>query len=280
MEQDHRSKCRRQLGELLAPGRPVDIVEAALWVAAEEYPDLAVSREVARVHILGGEAARCVESLDNPFERLDRLRVFLYEDLGFRGNRHAFKDPRNSFLNEVLNRRLGIPITLSILFMELARAAGFEARGVALPGHFVVRLSYNGRTILVDPFHGATVISEEDCRQLVARSTGKPGLFLREQLEGTDERHMLGRMLRNLKQIYVEREDFKRALSVVERLLILRPGDMLQIRDSGYLKAHLGQPGGAISDLETYLSRSPQARDNASVRSRLVWLRRRISEMN
>ena len=196
-----------------------------------------------------------------------RLRVFLYEDLGFRGNRHAFKDPRNSFLNEVLNRRLGIPITLSILFMELARAAGFEARGVALPGHFVVRLSYNGRTILVDPFHGATVISEEDCRQLVSRSTGKPGLFLREQLEGTDERHMLGRMLRNLKQIYVEREDFARALSIVERLLILRPGDSLQIRDSGYIKAHLGQPGGAISDLETYLSRSPQARDNASVRA-------------
>ena len=242
--------------------------------------DLAVTREAARIHIISAEAARRVESAGNPFERLDGLRVFLYEELGFRGNRHSFKDPRNSFLNDVLNRRLGIPITLSILFIEVARAAGFEARGVALPGHFVVRMSYDGRVLFVDPFNGGAVISEEDCRTLVIRSTGKPSLFDQQLLEGTSGRHMLSRMLRNLKQIYVEQEDFTRALSIVERLLILRPDDTTQIRDRGYLKAHLGQPGGAISDLETYLSDSPRARDNASVRNRVVWLRRRMSEMN
>jgi regulator of sirC expression with transglutaminase-like and TPR domain len=273
-------EARRRLADLLRGEGSLDVVEAALWVASGEYADLDVNREASRVRIICAEGARLVESQRNPFARLDGLREYLFDDLGFRGNLRNYNDPRNCYLNEVLNRRLGIPLTLSVLFMELARAAQFEARGVALPGHFVARLTLDGRTLFVDPFHGGQVITEEDCRRLVARTTGRASLFRREQLEGVDERATLARLLINLKRVYVEREDHRRALEAVDWLLLMRPGDSREIRDRGLLQAHLGRPGAAIDDLETYLTRSPAAPDAGSVRNRVAWLRRRMNELN
>lgn len=277
---DHRERAKRRLAELLAAEGELDLVEAALWVAAEEYPDLDVAHECGRVRLLCAEGARRVHEMANPFARLDGLRVYLFEELGFHGNLDQYNDPRNSFLNEVMDRRLGIPLTLSVLFIEQARAAGFEARGVALPGHFVTRVSYEGRTILVDPFHTGSVITREDCKQLVARSTGRGWLFRPDYLEGTTERGMLARLLMNLKYAYLGSSDYPRALSVVERLLLVSPDDSSEIRDRGFLKARLGQPGDAIADLERYLSLAPDAPDTKSVEGRVVWLRRRLSEAN
>jgi regulator of sirC expression with transglutaminase-like and TPR domain len=271
---------RKRLAERLRPNGALDLVETALLVAAEEYPDLDVSREVARVHIIAGEAARQVVGRSNTFAKLDGLRAFLFEDLGFRGNLRRFKDPRNSYFNEVLNRRLGIPLTLSMLFIETARAAGFDAAGVGLPGHFVARVVHDGRTLMIDPFNGGRLITEEDCRQLVARSTGRKTLFRREHLRPVDERAMLARMLLNLKHVYVEQKDYARALDAVDRLLLLNPTDPAELRDRGFIKAHLGRPGAAIADLESYLAGSPRAADAEAVRSRVVWLRRHLSDMN
>jgi regulator of sirC expression with transglutaminase-like and TPR domain len=256
-----------------------NLIEAIFWVAAEQYADLDVHREVARMNFLALEAARRVELETNPFARLDGLRVFLFEELGFKGNVHDYHDPRNSYLNEVLNRKVGIPLTLSILFMELARAAGFEATGIGLPGHFVARVSMDGRDLFVDPYHGGRVITEEDCRKLVKRTTGRP-LFRREHLDGIDDRATLRRMLLNLKHIYVKRGDYQRALAAVDRLLFVTPEDLIEVRDRGFLQAHLGRPGRAIADLETYLSGSPRAHDTQSVRGRVLLLRRHLSEMN
>ena len=258
----------------------LDLVEAALWVAAEEYPQLDVEHECGRIHLICAEGARRVHKTSNPFARIDGLRTYLFDQLGFRGNLEQYNDPRNSFLNEVLDRRLGIPLTLSLLWIEQARAAGFEACGIGLPGHFVARLTWDGRTILVDPFHGATVITLEDCKTLVTRSTGRGWLFRPESLEGTDERAMLARLLMNMKYAYLGRSDYARALSVVERLLLVSPEDSSEIRDRGFLKARLGRPGAAIADLERYLSISPDAPDLKSVEGRLVWLRRRQAEAN
>lgn len=280
MPDDHRARVRRGLAGVLDQDGAIDIVEAALWISAEEYPNLEVERELERVRIISAEGARRVFELTNPFARLDGLQGYFYGELGFRGNLENYNDPQNCHLNEVLNRRLGIPITLSILFMDLARAAGFQACGVGLPGHFVVRLTYGERGLLVDPFHGGQVITAEDCRQLVARTTGRASLFRPEILEGTDERSMLGRLLRNIKHIHVEREDYTRALATVEQLLMLRPDDPTEIRDRGFLQAHLGRPAAAIDDLEAYLTRSPRAADADSVRGRVTWLRRQLSDMN
>lgn len=277
---DHREHARRQLKDLLAAEGDLDLIEAALWVAVEEYPTLDVEHECSRVRLICAEGARRVQAITNPFARLDGLRSYLFEELGFRGNLEDYNDPRNSFMNEVLDRRLGIPLTLSALFIEQARAAGFEARGVGLPGHFVTRVTYEGRKILVDPFHAGSVITHEDCKQLVARSTGRGWLFRPNYLEGTSERSMLARLMMNLKYAYLGRSDYGRALSVVERLLMVSPGDSSEIRDRGFLQARLGRPGPAIADLERYLSLAPDAPDTKAVEGRLVWLRRRLSEAN
>jgi regulator of sirC expression with transglutaminase-like and TPR domain len=255
-------------------------VDAALVVAAEEYPALDLGAERLRVERLGAEAARRVRDLSNPFARVDALRSYFHGDLGFRGNNDDYYDPRNSFLNEVVERRIGIPLTLSILYVAVARRAGMDARGVGLPGHFVARIDDGGRRILVDPFHDCSVISEEDCRRLVERATGRPGLFRPEALAGASAREMLGRLLRNLKRIYLARDDHRRALSAVERLRLVFPDEPTELRDRGLLLAHLDLHGAAIGDLETYLSLRPDAPDASAVRGRISWLRRRITQFN
>jgi len=280
MLDDGERRPRDELQQLLAGGSEFDIVEAALWVAAEEYPDLDVEHTAARVRLISAEGSRLAHELTNPFARVDALRTHLYDDLGFRGNEKEYNDPRNSFLNEVLDRRVGNPLSLSILFIDVARAAGFDAHGVGLPGHFIASVTYGGRTLLVDPYHCGQVICEDDCRQLVSKTTGRPSLFRRELLEGADERAMLVRLLLNLKYIYVKAEDYRRALAAVERLLLVSPDDSTEIRDRGFLYAHLGHPGAAVSDLESYLALVPSARDAESVRGRVAWLRQRLSECN
>ena len=277
---DHRDRARRRLAGLLRQDGGLDVVEAALVIAWEEYPTLDIEHELQRVRLVAAEGARRVYEETNPFARVDGLRQYLFEELGFHGNTENYNEPENCYIHEVMNRRMGIPLTLSILFLEVARAAGFQAAGIGLPGHFIARVRWQGRDILIDPYHGGTIISEEDCRELVGRTTGRPSLFRRTLLEGATERQMVSRLLLNMKHIHLERQDYARALTVVERLLMLCPNDPGEIRDRGLLKAHLGRPGAAIADLETYLTRSPKAPDAESVRGRVSWLRRKLTDLS
>ncbi len=277
---DHARRARARLAFMLRERGAMDIVEAALLVAAEEYPDLDIARERARVALIAGEAARRAAGLENPFARLDAVRTLLAEELGFRGDTEDYYDARNCFLNEVLERRVGIPLTLALVYLEAGRAAGFETRGVALPGHFVVRFDYAGRALLLDPFHRGALISEEDCRELVRRATGQPELFHRGLLAGASPREILGRLLRNLKRIYLARQDYRRALGAVERLLLIDPEEPTELRDRGFLLAHLDRPSAALEALEGYLERMPDAPDAAAVRGRIAWLRRRLLDVH
>lgn len=263
---------------MLSRSEPIDLIEASLLVAAEEYPRLHIAAETARITAMGEEARRRVSARGNPFARLDALRAYLFDEIGLQGNGEQYDDPRNSFLNEVMNRRVGIPITLSILYIEIAKLAGIDAKGVGLPGHFVVRVTEQGRSLMVDPYHGGNIITEEDCRDLVVRTTGRASLFRRDLLEGTSSRVMLVRLLLNLKRIYLAREDYPRALAIVERILIACPEDPKEIRDRGFLLAHLGRTRAAVADLEAYLALEPRAADAESVKGRLAWLVRRMSE--
>jgi regulator of sirC expression with transglutaminase-like and TPR domain len=251
---------------MLARAEPLDLVEASLLVAAEEYPRLNLPTEINRLAAMGEEAARRVAQCKNPFARLDALRTYLFDELGFQGNGEQFDDPRNSYLNEVLNRRIGVPLTLSIVYLDVAKRAGLEARGVGLPGHFIVRVDEQGRSLLVDPYHAGNVVTEEDCRELVIRTTGRASLFKRDLLDGTSSRAMLVRLLLSLKRIYLAREDYARALSMVERVLMACPDDPKEIRDRGFLLAHLGRTRAAVADLEAYLALEPRAADADSVR--------------
>lgn len=277
---ENRDDCRRHLRALRSEPGPLDIVEFALVVSAEANPDVDLAEQRARIAALRDTAARRCNGIENPFERLDVVREFLFVEERFRGNVDAYDDPANSYLHEVLDRRLGIPLTLSILYLEVVRAAGFEARGIGLPGHFVCGAVRDGRTVLVDPFHGGHVISREDCRDLVARSTGRPDLFRDELLAGATPESMAARLLHNLKRIHLGEEDYGAALDAVDRLLILDPDDAKEIRDRGILLAHLGRPGAAVADLQTYLELVPGAPDAAAVRGRLAALRRKVGESN
>jgi regulator of sirC expression with transglutaminase-like and TPR domain len=272
-----RSEVRRRFADFTSR-EDFDLLEACLLVAAEEYPLLDIPAEVARVDALGAEATRRVSGLTNLFARIDAVGTYLFQELGYRGNAETHDDPRNSYLNEVVNRRTGIPITLSIVYMEVARRAGIETRGVALPGHYVVRVGDASRSTLVDPFHEGHVITEDDCRELVVRSSGRASLFRRETLEGTTPRATLARVLHNLKRIYLAREDYPRAHAAVERLLLISPDDHREIRDRGFLHAHLGRTDAAVADLEAYLSLAPRAPDAEAVRGRLAWLQRKLQQ--
>lgn len=204
----HSSPARLRFVESVQSRDEFDLIEMALTIAAEEYPTLDESRQARRIGLIAAEGARRAVNIENPFERLEILRQFFFHELGFCGNQEDYNDPRNCFLNDVLDRRTGIPLTLSLLFGEMGQAAGFKVRGIGLPGHFILRFEDSERVILVDPFHRGEVITEDDCRQLVGRTTGRPSLFRPRLLRGSDNRAILTRLLLNLKHMYVEREDF------------------------------------------------------------------------
>jgi regulator of sirC expression with transglutaminase-like and TPR domain len=269
--------ARRRLATLLCSPDPLPLLEATLEIAAEEHETMDVGAQIARVETIGAEAKARLLGLTNTFARLDALRVFLFDDLGFRGNVDNYDDPRNSYLDDVLERKLGIPLTLSILVIEVARRAGLSAEGVGLPGHFIVRIEESGRQLLVDPFHGGHIVTIEDCKDLVVRTTGRASLFRKDSVDTATPRAMLTRLLLNLKRIHLAQGDYIRALAVVERLLVIAPSDAKEIRDRGLLLAHLGQSGAAVTDLECYLALAPGAPDVESVRGRLAWIRRRAA---
>jgi regulator of sirC expression with transglutaminase-like and TPR domain len=208
------------------------------------------------------------------------VRAALFDEGGFRGNEDHYYDPRNSFLNEVLDRRLGIPITLSVLFLAVARRLGLRAEGVALPGHFLVRADAAGRELFVDPYRRGAVLTAEDCAQLWRGQGQGRTAFDARWLEPAAPRQILARMLHNLKRIYGETGDDVRALWVVDRLLLLSPGDPEERRDRGLLAARLGGTGAAIADLEAYLAASRDADDAADIRKLAAELRRRQVFLN
>jgi regulator of sirC expression with transglutaminase-like and TPR domain len=267
---------RDELTELLRRPEPaVDLGRASLLIACEEYPDLDLSHYLTRLDELA-RAARSRMEDQRPVALVTAVSRLLFEQEGFHGNTDDYYDPRNSFLNDVLDRRLGIPITLSALYMEVGRRAGVEVEGVSLPGHFVVRAA----GLLVDPFHGGTVLTEADCQERLDRIYGGRVKLRPEMLAPCTAQDMLARMLRNLKGIYVKAEDYPRALRVVELLLGANPDALEDLRDRGLLHAALDCYGLAARDLELYLERAPGAPEAAQLTERIAELRRKAARLN
>jgi regulator of sirC expression with transglutaminase-like and TPR domain len=202
----------------------------------------------------------------------------LFDEAGFRGNQDHYYDPRNSVLNEVLDRRLGIPISLSVLFLAVGRRVGLAVDGVGFPGHFMVKLTAAGRELFIDPYRHGEILTAEECEE--RWNSHARGAFDRRWLEAAAPRQILGRMLHNLKRIYVEAGDDVRTLWVIDRLLLLAPGDLSERRDRGLVSARLGGTGAAVADLEAYLAGNPGAQDATEVRDLLEQLRRRHSFLN
>ena len=260
--------------DAVAPERPViRLAEAALLCAQDAYPDLDVRAILTDIEQLGDVLARRLPADFSTTHRLLALNNYLFRELGFSGNRDQYYDPRNSFLNEVLARRTGIPITLSILYLEVGARLGLKLKGVSFPGHFLVKVRVTGGELVLDPFAGGCSLSEEDLRERLVQFAGKEAartLPLEDLLEPASPRQILARLLRNLKAIYLESDQLERALQVMNRLVILLPDVPEERRDRGRVFAKLECPRAAVEDFGWYASTRPDADDASQVAAELA----------
>ncbi|MGE0041021.1 MAG: SirB1 family protein [Vicinamibacterales bacterium] len=290
----------RTLAEQLAAAadRPgPDLAAPALLVARVEYPRLDPGPYLDRLEEMGDRAARYVQAeagVDGPLAaRVDALNRFLFLEVGFEGNRERYEDPRNSCLNEVMDRRLGIPITLALIYIEVARRAGIRAEGINFPGHFLVRVLEDlhtdnpGDGLIIDAFHSGAILQEADCRLLLHRHVGEGAVFEPELLARATRRQILIRMLLNLKRLYVRWHSFPQARQVSDLLLAIAPNSVSELRDRGLLAYHLQDFPAALRDLENYLelAKLGDAEEDERKETGQIWehvktLRRRVAGLN
>ncbi len=266
------SKSRARFAALIARD-PVPLDEAALAIAEEEYPRLDTEEVLLRLDVLAERVRRRAPAPGRSATTLHALRKVLFEEDGMTGNETDYGDPRNSFLNEVLERRRGIPISLCVVYMEVARRVGLPLQGVGFPGHFLAKYtSPSGTEIFVDAFNGGEMLSADECVARYRARTGGRDLD-RRHLAAVAPRQILARMLQNLKRTYLERKDDVRSYWVLDRILLLAPGQLEALRDRGVISARLGVAAAAERDLEGYLARAPAAADAGEVRRLLAALR-------
>ncbi|WP_411885287.1 SirB1 family protein [Polaromonas sp. YR568] len=255
------------------------LLEAAISLAQDEYPDLDVQQVLGDVDQLLARLKRRLPADAPALQRLRALNQFFFHDLNFGGNVNDYYDPDNSYLNAVLRTRRGIPITLAVLWLELALGLGLNARGVAFPGHFMVKVNLPKGQVVIDPFSGQSLSREELSERLEpfrqhGGSVGDEfevpmGLYL----QSAPPREIISRMLRNLKEIHKTQEDWQRLIPVQDRLIVLQPEAWIEYRDRGLAWAAHGEPERAMADLETYLANAEDALDIDAMAERLAQLR-------
>jgi regulator of sirC expression with transglutaminase-like and TPR domain len=256
----------------------LDLAELALQVARDEYADLDVDAYLGQLAGMAHEARRYLRgSLP---ARVTGLCRYLFHDMGFRGNTQSYYDPRNSYLNDVLERRTGLPILLSTVAIAVGTRAGLEVVGVGLPGHFVVKAVADGSEVIFDPFHGGRQLEPEQCEILVEQVTGMTFQANAASLAALPVGLIVLRILNNLKGTYLRDGDFDRAVRVIERIRQLSPDDVVQRRDLGISLVRAGQPGRALDHLQVYLSTAPDADDAETVRRFLNEARLEVARWN
>lgn len=259
--------------EIRRPEADLDLARAALLVAKEEYPQLPVEQYLGRLDRLAEDARDRLDEETAPLVVLQEVTRTLYDREGLKGNSEAYYDPRNSFLNDVLDRRLGIPLTLAIVLLEVGWRLGLPLEGVDFPHHFMVRWRGEGTDLLIDPFDGGRVRFEDEAQGLLDRVYGGMVRLQPSFLRRASKRDILARMLTNLKGVYVNVRDDARALSAVERILLLRPDAPTERRARGILLARLGRASEAAEQLEAYLELAPGSADAERVRTLVTRLR-------
>jgi regulator of sirC expression with transglutaminase-like and TPR domain len=279
--EDTPPSCRLAFAQLVRqPEAAINLAEATLLIAKEEYPDLDVASYLTRLDAMSAEVQRLADDSLDPRRLIAALNEHLFQQLGFRGNAENYYDPKNSFLNEVLDRRTGIPITLSTLYLEVGRRIGLPVHGVGMPGHFLVKCAGRDEEIVIDPFNAGGILSDADCQRILDRIYHGKLCFERAMLSVIGTRQILTRMLNNLKVIYFNNQEYGKALSIVERLLILHPQAASEVRDRGLLSCQLKRYSEASADLERYLRLAPKAEDSEVIREHLRSLRQRLVSMN
>ena len=266
----------------------IELASACLQIAEDAYPGLDVDGYVGEIERFAKRLRARLAPDAAAEDRVIALNEFLFDDLGFGGNVDDYYDPRNSYLNEVLDRRTGIPITLAVLYMEIGRRIGLPFEGVSFPGHFLVRLPLRGGTLVLDPFSGGVPQSESELRERLKRviprdaAGGVPvaELPLDQFLEPASNRQILARVLRNLKGVYREKDHPERLLEVLNRMVIVAPESAAELRDRGLVYQRLECWRPALKDLTDYLEREPDAADLDEVRAKMVELSLRCARLN
>ena len=278
-----KDEARQQFTELIAKGEAsLELDRAALLLAAEEYPAMRVEEYLAQIDALAEESRRRmkVEELFDPLECATTLAAYLFYEGRFTGNSKDYFNARNSFLNDVIERGIGLPITLSVVFIEVARRLGVKLFGVGMPGHFLVKYNNDEQEVFFDPFNGGRILTESNCREIIEEMFDGRVSFDRIFLHAITKKQILSRMLQNLKNVYANASDLYKLLGVIERLLLLTPDAPLEIRDRGLTFYGLKKYSQARLDLETYLRRAPQAEDKDRIKEVLNDVRQRQAQLN
>ena len=265
---------------LQRPEPAIDLARTALLIAAESDPDVDVEGELGVLEGWAQELGRRIDPSWNNLQKLARLRAFVFEELGFRGDRQDYFSPSNSLLHQVLKRRLGIPLTLGIVMLELGWRIGIPFEGVGFPGHFLVRLAGEPRDLLLDPYRRGMSVHEEDCRKMLLDTTGGKMAFNDRLIASVGKRQMIARLLNNLKGAYLRAGQDALALAAVDRLLVLDPQDTDEMRDRGLLLYRLNQWAKALDCLHAYLEASPSAPDRPAIERHVAALRQLLASLN
>jgi regulator of sirC expression with transglutaminase-like and TPR domain len=255
--------------EIQQPDESINLARTALYIAQEEYPDLEPEEYLNALDAMAIELGKRLPSSRYPLRMIQSINQYLYDELGFTGNQIDYYDPCNSFLNDVIERRTGIPITLALVYMELGKRIDFPMVGIGMPGHFLIRPDIADIEIFVDAFNGGEVMFPQDCQERLSQIYQQSVTLQPEFLAVVSKRQFLARMLTNLKYIYLNRQDLQKTLSAVERILLLFPGLNLELRDRGLLYYQLGYFTQAVQDLEIYLTKVPEAEDANVIRQLL-----------
>src|SRR3990170_5723528 len=277
----NQSEARRLFAEMLSrKDEEIELAKAALLFAKEEYSDLDVEKYLTKLELMSEEIKRRVSHNSDPHSLISEINRYLFTEEGFRGNEDDYYDPRNSFLNDVLDIKTGIPITLSVLYIEIASRLGLTLLGVGFPGHFIVKYSGMEGEILVDPFNKGRILSIKDCKEILDRIYGGRMQFHSEFLQPVTKKEILSRMLHNLKGIYLNSTNYLKALSIVDMILLIDPEVMDELRDRGLLYYKFECFTQALSDLETYLRHATKAEDAELIRGYIPVLKGLTSKIS
>lgn len=237
------------------PEEEIRLDEAALLLARTEYPALHLSSQLTRLDALAARA-ECSPNL-SPQDNIANLNRLLFEDEHFLGNEKEYDDPRNSYLNDVLDRKLGIPLTLTLIYQEVARRCGLTVLGVGFPGHFIAKYLTGSREILLDPYHGGVILSLQDCEEKIKAQFGEEAELRPSFLEIASTKQTLTRMLNNLKGSYFRRKDLAKVKLMIEMSMAVDPTSRQEVHDRGMVNFLDRRYAEALADLRTYLEKSP-----------------------
>ena len=251
---------------LHTPEPELDLAEAALLIAAEEYPDLRPAVYLNQIARMSSDLKQRIRAEVEPQRVVERANTYFFEELHFKGNREEYYDPRNSFLNEVIDRRVGIPITLAVLYVAVGERAGLPVRGVGMPGHFLVAYAPSSPgEVFVDAFNGRT-LTREECAKMLEEMYGGTVPMRPALLQPSTKRQILARILNNLKSLYLSRGDLARALTASDRIMLTDPHLTSEWRDRGLIQFQLRHDTEALKDFNRYLAVRPEPEDTARVK--------------